>query len=159
WPVGNCFTISAPPRSGKWRRRYGSRRTRSNSSPSRTGLAPSCKFSPTGKFFVASADMIASSLYLYLPMREELRISKVRSSIIRTQSKPVGGQKKFAIRTVAHHPCGFQRSFRGKIKRALHGYTHRSAGAEDGDLLAAAAVRRKLRQATLHAGAEFCPRF
>src|ERR1043166_2391924 len=28
---------------------------------------------------------------LYLPMREELRISKVRRSVVRTQSKPIGG--------------------------------------------------------------------
>src|SRR5215469_3642064 len=43
WPLGNCWTVSVPARSGKWLRKYGSRRARSSSSPARISLVWSSK--------------------------------------------------------------------------------------------------------------------
>src|SRR6267154_1541520 len=93
-----------------------------------------------------------------LPMCKKLRISKVRSSIIRTQSKPSRRKEKLAVRAVSYHPRGFQRSFSGKVQSALHGHSHRPAGAENSDPLAMVSIHGKLGKPALHARAEVRPR-
>src|ERR1041385_7313503 len=92
-------------------------------------------------------------------MRKKLRISKVRSSIIRAEGKPFGGEEKLAVRAVPRHPCRFQRGFSGKIQGALHRNAYRPSGAENSNALSTVAILRELGQPALYTRAEICPGF